>query len=523
MFGCIPKTYNVGTLVKERRMRRLSVPIKSEMNAEDRTNIIKGISRYGDAILEKYPSYIIRDEDGNIPLSVLCHLMSIYNIDTVKQRFECKMLIQMKWSVSVEVLNGSASGGVDGVCIDGNVGGGGDGADALRELTSHPLSISELCQELDYGDLWRPDLDFVNNFSELKILENKTRTFYKKGRDVIDVVWTLIIQGQFFEKFEVNYFPFDNQRLQIYIIFKNCPYSVLASERERKKSLDRSRFGSKKSGMGGEVEMRAIPHIADRECNEFNRERRVVFEEAHGLDGGEHDSDVESFDGRTSNNTVAMDIIRLPGVIVLRNEGIAIYKENFVQSDSWRTNYDNIELRQGHTFHNRDEAGLSFTTMRIVMEIERKFGFYFWNIVFPTFILVDLSFVSFLFQEKDLTDRLTVTLTLILTMFALKFAVSQYIPPTNYLTLLDRYIVTSYIMLALVALQNVICRMIDDGHSANIFNRVTAIMIMAFWFSMNLGTTCLIWNYDWRRSFIRNIGNREENEVYKLEKRVNGI
>eukprot|EP00798_Chlamydomonas_sp_ICE-L_P009580 gene9581-7506_t len=78
-----------------------------------------------------------------------------------------------------------------------------------------------------------------------------------------------------------------------------------------------------------------------------------------------------------------------------------IYKENFIPGDSFRV------------------------------------AFFVWNIMLPVFLLVLLSFISFIMDENNITDRMSVTLTLVLALVAFKFIVSQYLPATSYLTKLD--------------------------------------------------------------------------------------
>jgi hypothetical protein len=51
---------------------------------------------------------------------------------------------------------------------------------------------------------------------------------------------------------------------------------------------------------------------------------------------------------------------------------------------------------------------------------------------------------------------MSVNLTLVLTAVAFKFVVSQNLPNISYLTLLDKYVLTSFVMLFIVVVENAV-------------------------------------------------------------------
>ncbi|KAL6069133.1 hypothetical protein QOT17_007669 [Balamuthia mandrillaris] len=58
-------------------------------------------------------------------------------------------------------------------------------------------------------------------------------------------------------------------------------------------------------------------------------------------------------------------------------------------------------------------------------------------------------------QTKDaLPDRMSITLTLILTVVAFKYSVSDNLPKINYMTLLDKYVLVSFLFLYAMGLEN---------------------------------------------------------------------
>lgn len=94
---------------------------------------------------------------------------------------------------------------------------------------------------------------------------------------------------------------------------------------------------------------------------------------------------------------------------------------------------------------------------------ERRAAYYMWNIGLPNFLLSLLVFTSFAIERQDLADRLSVTLTLVLTSVAFKYMVSQELPRISYLTLLDVYVLVSFTFLALVGGQNAFSSLLSDG------------------------------------------------------------
>ncbi|XP_020630630.1 acetylcholine receptor subunit alpha-type acr-7-like [Orbicella faveolata] len=72
----------------------------------------------------------------------------------------------------------------------------------------------------------------------------------------------------------------------------------------------------------------------------------------------------------------------------------------------------------------------------ITCHVKRKNGYYLWNMAMVIFLIYILSFCSFSVEISSPSDRLGVTLTLLLTAVAFKFVVSQSLPTISYLTLL---------------------------------------------------------------------------------------
>ncbi|XP_031549245.1 neuronal acetylcholine receptor subunit alpha-6-like isoform X2 [Actinia tenebrosa] len=90
----------------------------------------------------------------------------------------------------------------------------------------------------------------------------------------------------------------------------------------------------------------------------------------------------------------------------------------------------------------------------ITAHVQRKIGYYIWNVVLFMFVITGLSFASFAVSPDHLADQLTVTLTILLTGVAFKFAVSKNLPSVSYATLLDKYVLIHLLFVCFIALLN---------------------------------------------------------------------
>ena len=111
---------------------------------------------------------------------------------------------------------------------------------------------------------------------------------------------------------------------------------------------------------------------------------------------------------------------------------------------------------------NIDEERRRYPLLHIYFIGQRWSAYFMWNIALPNFLLSVLVFTSFAIAQESLADRLSVTLTLVLTSVAFKYMVAQELPKISYLTLLDKYILLSFTFLALVGGQNTLAAIVEQ-------------------------------------------------------------
>jgi hypothetical protein len=101
-----------------------------------------------------------------------------------------------------------------------------------------------------------------------------------------------------------------------------------------------------------------------------------------------------------------------------------------------------------------EEPGISRHFLNVTLTMNRIPNYYFTNIIKPTCIITTLSACSLFMPAKDLANRLSATLTLLLTAVAYKYLVAQMVPPIGYSTALDKYVMICFTFLSLMAAEN---------------------------------------------------------------------
>lgn len=101
----------------------------------------------------------------------------------------------------------------------------------------------------------------------------------------------------------------------------------------------------------------------------------------------------------------------------------------------------------------RDRKPFSEFLMKI--EVSRLSSYYQWKILLPLIILVAISWSVFWMLGDGLADRMSVSLTGILTIVAYQFVVADGLPKVSYFTLMDSVLMLSFVMMALTIMQNI--------------------------------------------------------------------
>ena len=96
----------------------------------------------------------------------------------------------------------------------------------------------------------------------------------------------------------------------------------------------------------------------------------------------------------------------------------------------------------------RPRDPVPFSRLSFEIKVAREWGFYVWKIFVPLFIIVAISWVVFWMGSETIGRRAGVSVTGILTVIAYQFIVAASIPRVSYLTILDKFILLSVVMIA---------------------------------------------------------------------------
>jgi len=95
-----------------------------------------------------------------------------------------------------------------------------------------------------------------------------------------------------------------------------------------------------------------------------------------------------------------------------------------------------------------------FSRAVIRLHVDREWGFYVFKLWVPLFLIVALSWTPFWMHDDTLSNRIRISATAFLTVVAYQFAVSGSLPKVAYLTLMDRLMMASFVLIALSALES---------------------------------------------------------------------
>ncbi|KXJ08495.1 ligand-gated ion channel 50 [Exaiptasia diaphana] len=270
---------------------------------------------------------VFRDSSDLVTVLIRTSIISIGEIDTVKQEFTCDIFVAAKWK--------------------------------------EPRLKGRKNEDIDWSQEWHPRIVF---FNALVIDKMEKRRFIEEDEDDIPYAYeTFRIFGTFRENLELDHFPLDYQELTI-TLMSDWTDKMVKFQKDMKRK----------------------------------------------------------------------DWIR---------------PETFTAVQQWNLQRFVVTISES-TQHSTASSNNNYPMYHIKAFVRRKNGFYLWNVALIVFLITALSFTSFSVPISESADRLSVTLTLLLTAIAFKFVVSQSLPTISYLTLLDMYVISGLVFLFCIAVEN---------------------------------------------------------------------
>ena len=139
-----------------------------------------------------------------------------------------------------------------------------------------------------------------------------------------------------------------------------------------------------------------------------------------------------------------------------RAEGsAAVQRRNFTQSNVFELGAK-VTMKQTLSDVSESTSNTVRPVLRVALTAQRKPLYFFWNIMLPMALIEALAYGSFAVPREDVADRLSVSLTMVLTAVAFKQIIAAELPNVSYLTLLDIFVLASFASTCLVAFENIV-------------------------------------------------------------------
>jgi hypothetical protein len=180
--------------------------------------------------------------------------------------------------------------------------------------------------------------------------------------------------------------------------------------------------------------------------------------------------------------------------------------DGFMEGSAWEM-LDRMRVSRCRTRTSDHPEGLSFCKITVYATVHRLPIYHFWNAVFPVSIQVLLAFVTCYVSLDDMGTKAQITLTIILTIFAIRFSLAQTLPAVSCLTWLDMYFVLATFWACAVVVQNLIMfyeeRDRKDEHDVHFINLLSGGGLCATWVLFNTLVYLIMLNKPARRAFVR--------------------
>ena len=143
------------------------------------------------------------------------------------------------------------------------------------------------------------------------------------------------------------------------------------------------------------------------------------------------------------------------GVLLVKNQSERFRSVCFTKNFAGQCEYHlNPRVRFTSKYTDRTESlsDMQYSLLVVSVRIDRRMGYWGWNVIMPMFIVTTLLFTSFAVDPDSFHDRCSITLTLLLAMVAFKFIIAEKLPRISYATLIDTYVLLCFFCAFLIVL-----------------------------------------------------------------------
>ena len=131
--------------------------------------------------------------------------------------------------------------------------------------------------------------------------------------------------------------------------------------------------------------------------------------------------------------------------------------------------------------------------LKFILPVERRSGYYIWQVMATMAAIGFLGLTVFALEPSEFGDRVGVTLTLLLTHIAFKFAISDSIPKVPYSTAMDKFAALSYSFMALITIESALASLVANSEEFAKWERIISASVFALmWLGMHSYYFCRV-------------------------------
>lgn len=122
-----------------------------------------------------------------------------------------------------------------------------------------------------------------------------------------------------------------------------------------------------------------------------------------------------------------------------------------------------------------------YSSLHIIVLVEREYAWYVWNIMVPNLLLVLLNMSVFFMRTDGIPERMETSVALVLASITLKFTVNEYTPKLPYPTLCDYFTWTCFYVQIVMGLSNPLIFQLRRYAGLRLLGRLHSAPTLANW------------------------------------------
>ena len=126
------------------------------------------------------------------------------------------------------------------------------------------------------------------------------------------------------------------------------------------------------------------------------------------------------------------------------------------------------------------ESDFLYPIAEIGVRVSRNWGDYILRILVPLFLIVCASWSVFWLEKGSIDIQMGISFTVLLTVVAFNFLISESLPPISYMTFIDTIILLSYVMILFTIVQNLVQTSLHNAGKDTASQRVDKFSRWAF-------------------------------------------